>query len=113
MVAIAQAPGFSQAFPKDFNTNVPTKGFSVPLRALITILFMLVGLGISAIGEAQGTISAQHAVSSTLIITDFMFLLSWLVGISTFIAGDVAIAIMALLLVIGIMSSRYESGYQQ
>lgn len=110
VIAVATAPTGQQSFIFDFNTNAVGTGFGVAVRGFLVILFLLVGLGLSSVGENQGMISAQHAVSSTLMIEAFMLALAWLMGLATFIPLSLVSIAIIFLIAIGVMSHRYESG---
>jgi len=82
----------------------------VMARALLTLLFLLAGLGI-CVGVGQGgAISEEHMMSTTLMVEAMMLALTWLIGLSTFFPLW-AIVIMVLFLVfLGIQAQRQEGG---
>jgi len=110
VIVTARGPGISLPYIFDFNTGVIQVGFSLVARAFITLLFMLCGLGIGVSADKAGAIGDEHLASTTIVMVDVMLVLSYLLGISTFIPLPGAIGLMIFLIFIAIMTHRHESG---
>lgn len=101
--------GFAVSYTFLLNQNTLQSGFGVLARGLITLLFLLVGLGIVFGAQQGGSISEQYLMSTTLIIEAFMLSLSYLLGVSTFIPAIGMIPLILFLIFIGIQAHMHES----